>query len=168
MAADCTLNLYTIDKRLSDVEGVKETAKTFTNETAHKAGKFVASYFDVKGEWDRRLMDSAILDVDYNRCFFNRKDAPYLTSGIRIDGDQKIFSNTCSHKHFEPLKQPGKVSLSFRSERVDQDEELDYERIGKYWFREPSVVALFNSESYQRVVQCSTHPVCSRTLEKID
>ena len=165
----CMIALYHTDKRVSDTEWCDASEVSFSKQTAKKASDLVASYFGVDQEWDKKLLKCIFLDdINFNWFEFNRTDNPDITLGVKISGDRNVVFNESPEEFYVPVERPGKLSVTVRSVMGSNDYELDYDQIKTERDKDYSVVALFNSNSFQSITECSTNLGFSRKLERID
>ncbi len=165
----CMLTLYHMDKRVSDTKWCSAIKVSFSKETATKASDLVSSYFVVDEDWDKKLLKSIFLDdINFNWFEFSRKNNPDTILGVKISGDRRVIFNESPEEFYVPVKRLGKLSVSTKFFTANNYDELDYDQIRERRNRDYSVVALFNSNSFQSITECSTNLGFSRKLERID
>lgn len=165
----CNLDLYHADKRVSDTEWCDTSKVSFSKQTAKKANDVISAYFGVDQEWDKKLLKCIFLDdPNFNWFEFARADNDNITLGVKISGDRNVVFNENPEEFYVPAERQGKLAVTVKSVFGNNDYELDYEKIKTERNEDYSIVALFNSNSFIRVSECSTNLGFSRTLEKID
>lgn len=165
--SQCKLTLYHRDKRVSDTEWCDSCEISLSKQTAKKANDVVASYFSVDQEWDKKLLKCIFLGDELDWFEFNRVDTPAITLGVQMRGDRNVVFNESPNEFYTPIENSDKIKVSVKSIFCNNDYELDYKQISSERNEDFSIVALFNSNSFKRVKECSSYLGFVRTLEKL-
>ncbi len=166
---DCVVTLYHTDSRVSAKEWCNVSKILFSRQTAKKANILVASYFKIVEEWDKKLLNCIFLDdIELNWFAFNRILNPHITLGVFIKGNRNVVFNDKPGKFYTPVERPGKLAVTVTSVFGNNEYELDYRDIVTKRANDFSIVALFNSESFQSMMACSTNMGFVRKLDKIN
>lgn len=106
--------------------------------------------------------------MQFNWFEFNRKDSLDVSHGIKILGNRNVVFID-SPETFEALYKEGrKVHVTVKSFFGGNEYDLSIEDLKGERKGDLSIVALYNSESFIKHIQCSTNMGCARILEVIE
>lgn len=171
-AAACKISLYHIDSRANDnMWNIKPEIELsiYPGRTVEKINDLICNYFQVYQRSEKNVLKSVFFSPDFNLFKFTRMEDTNIMC-IKVSGGKDQVFKECPAEFIAVEKKTEKLSISNKSRFTDDISILDYDKINAENSKDYSIVALFNSHSFKRLIECNdtTSLNWTRTLEKIE
>lgn len=164
--SECLVTLF--QQKRGDKDRTHSIVLTFPKHSAKKASEFAIFYFGIRGEWNKKFIESLFYDLDLNWFELTKKDQPNTLLGIRFSGNRHNVIEKSPKENYVPLEKEHSIRVTKKNlisgkrwYQIERDKVL---QSGQDHF----LVAFYNNTAFKSAKAGSTNIVCSTELEKLD